>query len=150
LGAARRQTTKVYCHSQARSCARCRFFCAPLQYPRFWSRSFSSRHVPETELEYIYPGVTLPGGFVALYDGRNNNETPLWLPEQRTIVFADALTAPHGELLVWSTPWHKERFSLLCETYWNYHLRKSSSLTVIRSTLAATLSERWSGPPWDD
>jgi glyoxylase-like metal-dependent hydrolase (beta-lactamase superfamily II) len=85
------------------------FFRAPLQYPRFWSRSFSSRHVPETELEYIYPGVTLPGGFVALYDGRNNNETPLWLPEQRTIVFADALTAPHGELLVWSTPWHKER-----------------------------------------
>jgi glyoxylase-like metal-dependent hydrolase (beta-lactamase superfamily II) len=24
-------------------------------------------------------------------------------------VFADALTAPEGELRVWSTPWHKER-----------------------------------------
>jgi glyoxylase-like metal-dependent hydrolase (beta-lactamase superfamily II) len=44
-----------------------------------------------------------------LYDGRGRNETPLWLPEQRTIVFADALTAPRGELLVWWTPWHQER-----------------------------------------
>jgi len=34
---------------------------------------------------------------------------PLWLPEQRVIVFADALTAPKGQLRVWSTPWHKER-----------------------------------------
>jgi hypothetical protein len=24
-------------------------------------------------------------------------------------VFADALTAPHGELLVWATPWHERR-----------------------------------------
>jgi hypothetical protein len=65
--------------------------------------------VPETDLEWIGPGSTLPGGFVALYDGRGRNETPLWLPEQRTIVFADALTAPRAELLVWWTPWHKER-----------------------------------------
>ena len=65
--------------------------------------------VPETNLEWIGPGSTLPGGFVALYDGRGRNETPLWLPEQRTIVFADALTAPRGELLVWWTPWHQER-----------------------------------------
>jgi len=35
---------------------------------------------------YIYTGLTLPGGLVTLYDGRNHNETPLWLPEQRTIV----------------------------------------------------------------
>ncbi len=46
---------------------------------------------------------------VALYDGRGRNETPLWLPEQRTIVFADALTAPGGELRVWASPSHKER-----------------------------------------
>jgi hypothetical protein len=39
----------------------------------------------------------------------NRNETPLWLPEQRTLVFADAPTAPEGELLVWATPWHEER-----------------------------------------
>ena len=67
---------------------------------------FHRDDVPETELESIYPGLTLPG---LLYDWRNNNETPLWLPKQRTIVFADALTAPDGELLVWSTPWHRRR-----------------------------------------
>jgi glyoxylase-like metal-dependent hydrolase (beta-lactamase superfamily II) len=46
---------------------------------------------------------------VALYDGRGRNETPLWLPEQRALVFADGLTAPGGELRVWATPWHEER-----------------------------------------
>jgi glyoxylase-like metal-dependent hydrolase (beta-lactamase superfamily II) len=65
--------------------------------------------VPDTELEAIEPGSELPGGLVALYDGRGRNETPLWLPEQRALVFADALTAPGGELRVWDTPWHEER-----------------------------------------
>jgi hypothetical protein len=65
--------------------------------------------VPETELERIDPGDRLPGGLVALYDGRGRNETPLWLPEQRALVFADALTAPGGALRVWATPWHEER-----------------------------------------
>jgi glyoxylase-like metal-dependent hydrolase (beta-lactamase superfamily II) len=64
---------------------------------------------PETELEPIEPGSELPGGIVALYDGRGRNETPLWLPEQRAVVFADALTAPGGVLRVWATPWHEER-----------------------------------------
>ena len=70
---------------------------------------FHKGDVPETELEWIEPGSELPGGLVALYDGRGRNETPLWLPEQRALVFADALTAPDGELLVWGTPWHEER-----------------------------------------
>lgn len=65
--------------------------------------------VPETRLEPIEPGSLLPGGIVALYDGRGHNETPLWLPEQRALVFADALTAPGGELRIWATPWHRER-----------------------------------------
>jgi hypothetical protein len=66
-------------------------------------------NVPETELEGIEPGDELPGGLVALYDGRGRAETPLWVPEQRTLVFADALTAPDGELRVWGTPWHEQR-----------------------------------------
>jgi glyoxylase-like metal-dependent hydrolase (beta-lactamase superfamily II) len=70
---------------------------------------FHRGDLPDTELELVQPGSELPGGFVALYDGRGRNETPLWLPEQRTLVFADALTAPRGELLVWDTPWHEER-----------------------------------------
>jgi glyoxylase-like metal-dependent hydrolase (beta-lactamase superfamily II) len=64
---------------------------------------------PLSRLEPIEPGSRLPGGLLALYDGRGRNETPLWLPEQRAIVFADALTERDGELRVWATPWHEER-----------------------------------------
>jgi hypothetical protein len=70
---------------------------------------FHRNDIPEADLDAIYPGSTLPGGLVALHDGRGRNETPLWLPVQKTLVFADALTAPRGELRVWSTPWHRER-----------------------------------------
>jgi glyoxylase-like metal-dependent hydrolase (beta-lactamase superfamily II) len=65
--------------------------------------------VPRTELEPIQPGDELPGGLIALHDGRGTQETPLYLPEQRALVFADALTAPGGVLRVWSTPWHEQR-----------------------------------------
>ena len=36
-------------------------------------------------------------------------ETPLYLPEQRALVFADALTAPGGELRVWASAQHERR-----------------------------------------
>jgi hypothetical protein len=62
-----------------------------------------------TKLRFIEPGSDLPGGIVVLYDGRGRNETPLWLPKQKTIVFADALTAPGGELRVWASPAYQER-----------------------------------------
>jgi hypothetical protein len=70
---------------------------------------FWGGEAPRSELEPLQPGTILPGGMVGLYDGRGRQETPLWLPEQRTIVFADALTAPDGTLRVWTTPWHEER-----------------------------------------
>jgi len=81
---------------------------------RYGTRAFGPRlfwrdDIPDADLEGIEPGTELPGGLVALYDGRGRNETPLWLPEQRALVFADALTAPGGELRVWATPWHEER-----------------------------------------
>lgn len=81
---------------------------------RYGARAFGPRlffrdDVPETHLEPIEPGATLPGGLVALYDGRGRNETPLWLPEKRTLVFADALTGQSGELRVWLSLWHAER-----------------------------------------
>ena len=81
---------------------------------RYGCRSFGPHwfwrdDIPDTELEGIQPGDVLPGGLVALYDGRGRNETPLWLPEQRALVFADALTERDGRLVVWGTPWHEER-----------------------------------------
>jgi hypothetical protein len=65
--------------------------------------------VPRTQLEPIAPGDELAGGVIALRDGRERAETPLYLPEQRALVFADGMTAPDGELLVWATDWHEER-----------------------------------------
>jgi hypothetical protein len=70
---------------------------------------FWGGEAPRTELEGIQPGDTLPGGLVALHDGRGRAETPLFLPEQRALVFADGMTAPGGVLRIWGTPWHEER-----------------------------------------
>jgi hypothetical protein len=64
---------------------------------------------PKTELEDLEPGIELPGGPIALYDGRYRMETPLWLPEQRALVFADALTERDGQLLVWGSRGHEQR-----------------------------------------
>jgi hypothetical protein len=65
--------------------------------------------LPATELEAIHPGSALPGGLLACHDGRGMQETPLYLPEQRALVFADGMTAPEGVLRVWRTPWHEQR-----------------------------------------
>jgi hypothetical protein len=65
--------------------------------------------VPATELEAVHPGSELPGGLLACHDGRGMQETPLYLPDQHALVFADAMTAPGGVLRVWSTPWHEQR-----------------------------------------
>ena len=70
---------------------------------------FYPGEAPRSRLEAIEPGSSLPGGLLALYDGRGRAETPMWIPEHRTLVFADALTAPHGELLVWDCPALQER-----------------------------------------
>jgi hypothetical protein len=85
------------------------FFVRRYGIPAFGPDVFHRGDVPETDLEWIGPGTQLPGGLLALYDGRGRNETPLWLPEQRTLVFADALTERSGQLLVWATDWHEER-----------------------------------------
>jgi glyoxylase-like metal-dependent hydrolase (beta-lactamase superfamily II) len=77
--------------------------------PAYGPYLFWRDDVPETDLVPIDPGTRLPGGLLALYDGRGRKETPLWLPEQRVLVFGDGLTERDGELRVWSTPWHEER-----------------------------------------
>ena len=69
---------------------------------------FWRSNIPETELEPIEPGSELPGGLLALDDGRGRMETPLWLPERRTIVFADGMIGGEDGLRIWETP-HLER-----------------------------------------
>ncbi len=64
--------------------------------------------LPTATIEPIWVTDVLPGGLKPLYDGRSRNEWPMWLPEQRAIVFADALTALGGELQVWGSPWHEQ------------------------------------------
>ncbi len=64
--------------------------------------------LPTVPVHQIYPGMELPGGMMALSDGRWGQETPLWLPDHRTLVFADALTERRERLRVWSTPWDEE------------------------------------------
>jgi len=63
----------------------------------------------EAELRTILPGHELPGGLLAFRDPRGWSETPLWLPEHQTLVFADALTERAGQLRVWMSPTHLER-----------------------------------------
>jgi hypothetical protein len=71
-------------------------------------RLFWPGDVPRTALEPVLPGDELPGGLRALDDGRGTHETPVYLPEQRALVFADGLTAPGGELRVWNTRRHHD------------------------------------------
>ncbi len=64
---------------------------------------------PRAKVHSVEPGVRIPGGLLALYDGRGRMETPIWIAEHRTLVFADALAAPRGELVVWDCPALEER-----------------------------------------
>jgi hypothetical protein len=64
---------------------------------------------PTTDLAPVRPGDELPGGLLALHDGRGSMETPIYVPEQRAIVFADGMTAPGGVLRVWWAPAYEER-----------------------------------------
>jgi hypothetical protein len=77
--------------------------------PAYGPWLFWRNDVPKTEFRPLQAGDELPGGLLALYDGREAMETPLYLPEQRAIVFADAMTAPGGVLRVWWTPFLETR-----------------------------------------
>src|SRR5256885_4510760 len=55
-----------------------------------------------TPVRTVAPDAVLPGGAVALDDPRGFHKTPVWLPEQRVLVFGDALTERDGELRTWT------------------------------------------------
>ena len=97
---------------------------------------FQLDDLPTCEIEPMWYGDILPGGLVPLYDGRSRNEMPIWLPEHRTIVFADAFTALGGELQVWARPGMNRPCSRRCAPSSTCPSSGSSSRTVSRSTIA--------------
>jgi hypothetical protein len=107
--------------------------------------------VPSVELEPVRPGDELPGGLLALDDGRGQMETPLWLPEQRALVFADGMTAPGGVLRAWGTPWHEERvlpaLRALLELPFEHVVVAHGEPVHTRADFVAALDrEPWSAP----
>lgn len=63
----------------------------------------------QTDVQKIVPQHELPGGILPFRDPRGWHETPLYLPQQRTLVFGDSLTERAGSLRVWMSPTHEER-----------------------------------------
>lgn len=83
-------------------------FAARYALQAFGPDLFYRGEVPRTTLQPVHPGSRLPGGPVALYDGRIHHDTPIWLPDQRAMVFADTVTERDGELRLWAAPWDEE------------------------------------------
>jgi hypothetical protein len=75
----------------------------------FGPRLFLRHDIPRAELAPIETGTVLPGGLVAVHDGRDRSETPLWLPEHRTLVFADDVRGTPEGLRIWDVPWYEQR-----------------------------------------
>jgi glyoxylase-like metal-dependent hydrolase (beta-lactamase superfamily II) len=81
---------------------------------RYGARGFGPRlyfrhDVPAVDLDPIEAGTALPGGPVAVLDGRDRSETPLWLPEHHTLVFADDVRGTPEGLRIWDVPWYAQR-----------------------------------------
>jgi hypothetical protein len=82
-------------------------FCHWYRIPAHGPRLYFRHDIPAVEMDGLTPDEVLPGGLVALEDGRGGLERPIYAPEQRAIVFADGLTAPAaggGQLRIWWTP----------------------------------------------
>jgi hypothetical protein len=111
---------------------------------------FWADDIPRTELEPVRPGDRLPGGLEAHFDGRGMLETPVFLPEQKALIFADGMTAPDGELRVWSTPWHEQRalpaLRALLELPFEHVLVSHGEPVHSRADFEAALERR----PWSD
>jgi hypothetical protein len=79
--------------------------------PAYGPDLFWRHDVPETDLQPLMRGSELPGGLRCIWDAHGRMETPLYLPEQKALVFADGMTAPDGELRIWASAEH-ERWTL--------------------------------------
>jgi hypothetical protein len=107
--------------------------------------------VPQSELRPLRPGQELPGGLTAHDDGRGVMETPLYLPEQRALVFADGMTAPGGVLRVWASALHERRTlpalrELLALPFEHVRVSHGEPVHSREDFVAALERDPWSGP----
>ena len=110
--------------------------------------------VPNTTLRPLRPGQELPGGLTAHDDGRGVMETPLYLPEQRALVFADGMTAPGGVLRAWAAPLYEQRTlpalrALLALPFEHVLVSHGEPVHAREDFVAALEREPWSGPEGD-
>lgn len=122
--------------------------------PAYGPWLFERGLAPVTELTPIRPGDELPGGLLALSDGRGGVETPIYLPEQRAIVFADGMTAPGGVLRVWHSPslekWGFRTLRTMLDLPFEHVLVSHGEPVHTRADFEAALErEPWSSPPAD-
>ncbi len=122
--------------------------------PAYGPWLFERGLAPVTELTPIRPGDELPGGLLALSDGRGGVETPIYLPEQRAIVFADGMTAPGGVLRVWHSPslekWGFRTLGTMLDLPFEHVLVSHGEPVHTRADFEAALErEPWSSPPAD-
>ncbi len=122
--------------------------------PAYGPWLFERGLAPITELTPIRPGDELPGGLLALSDGRGGVETPIYLPEQRAIVFADGMTAPGGVLRVWHSPslekWGFRTLRTMLDLPFEHVLVSHGEPVHTRADFEAALErEPWSSPPAD-
>jgi hypothetical protein len=86
-----------------------------------WGHAACARRLHDRKgFREIELGVPLPAGVSAHAIGRpRRQETPLYIPSQRALVFGDAVVEVDGRLRVWSTGkvdqrrarWYRERFN---------------------------------------
>jgi hypothetical protein len=111
---------------------------------------FWANDLPRTQLERLRPDDVLPGGLRAVHDGREGMETPLYLPEQRALIFADGMTAPEGLLRIWKAPGYKQRvlpaFRKMLDLPFEHVLVSHGEPVHDRAAFEAALT----APPWGD
>jgi hypothetical protein len=128
----------------------CHWYDIPAHGPRLYFRG----DVPRTEMEGLMPDEVIPGGLIALDDGRGNLERPIYAPDQKAIVFADGMTAPAaggGQLRIWWTSVLERRtkpaLRAMLELPFEWVLVSHGEPVHTRDDfIAAFEREPWSGP----
>jgi glyoxylase-like metal-dependent hydrolase (beta-lactamase superfamily II) len=115
------------------------------------SSAVGPRLDPHTPFQSVTAGDRLPGGVLALDDGRGKGELPLWIPSHRALVFADAVIArPNGALRVWWAPGYRERVLPALRALLHLPVERVlvSHGPSVRAGGRAALAQALERPPW--